>query len=60
MAVVLEPLGMRWIDKDPLNRDDQCVHGEARLAVDGIVLVSPDDGEFTLSAATTTTARKVA
>lgn len=46
----LSLLKAHWLDApEPL--DDQCAHGTVSLSVDGHSLVSPQDGELTVSAA---------
>ena len=47
----LELLEPAWIDDKPINTADQCAHGRIRLVIDGTTLISPSDGDFTVSAA---------
>ena len=48
--LTLSLLEAHWLDSpEPL--DDQCAHGTVRMSVGEHVLVSPEDGEFTVSAA---------
>ena len=48
--LTLSLLDVHWLDAtDPL--DDQCAHGTVKLEIGDQVLISPEDGEITVSAA---------
>ena len=50
MTVELHGLNLGWLGGDD-DEADQCAHGAVHLCVDGQILVGPDDGELTVSAA---------
>lgn len=51
MAIVLQALDLHWLGGEPDDGADQCAHGKVQFSVGEQVLVTPDDGELTLSAA---------
>jgi hypothetical protein len=40
-----------WIKGGSDDPEDQCAHGKVALEIDGVSLVRPEDGEWTVSAA---------
>ena len=40
-----------WINGASDDPDDQCAHGRVTMSIDGVTLVRPDDGEWTVSTA---------
>jgi hypothetical protein len=50
--LTIQALNLRWVngetDDDP---QDQCAHGEIAITIDGVELVSAQDGELTVSGA---------
>ncbi len=49
--VTLSAIDPHWLEGKGDPRDDQCAHGHVRLEVNGVIFVSPEDGEVTISAA---------
>ncbi len=40
-----------WIQSTADDPKDQCAHGSVEFSCDGIPIIEPDDGEWTVSAA---------
>lgn len=51
MAIELEARDPRWLCEGSVQLLDQCAHARVRLSVDGLMFVSPDEMEITVSAA---------
>ena len=49
--IVLEPKNLTWITERKDDSEDLCAHGKVRFEIDGVKIVSVDDGEWTVSAA---------
>jgi hypothetical protein len=48
--LVLRPQGFHWLAEQGKEAIDQCAHADVIFAVDDIVVVSPEDGAFNVSA----------
>ena len=52
MAVVLEPVNLRWINGTADDPADFCAHGDVSFRIDGDALLEPAGRDLTVSAAT--------
>lgn len=49
--IILKPQGLRWLTKPADDPQDLCAHGKVTFEIDGTSLITPEDGEWTVSAA---------
>jgi len=40
-----------WINDSADDPDDQCAHGRVAFGIDGVLVIKPEDGEWTVSTA---------
>src|SRR5690606_38227666 len=51
MKLVLRPTRLHWLDEPLGDPADLCVHSPVQVEVDGVALIRPEDGDWTVSAA---------